>query len=147
LIVAEANEYLARAQLLATIGRLEAPLLVPDIQSYDPIANFERVARSGDIPLLTPALSGLDGLTSRDMTTDRPIRDPTGPLSNGGSVPLTTQAPPRLYAASLSLSPTRALSIRAYGSGRAATNKQLDEADTGAQSASIDISSKKIGHR
>lgn len=94
-IVAEANEYLARAQLLATIGRLEAPLLVPDIRSYDPIANFERVAKSGDVPLLTPALSGLDGLTSRDVTTDRPIRDPAGPLSNGGAVPLTTRTPPR----------------------------------------------------
>ena len=94
-ITAEANEYLARAQLLATIGRLEAPLLVPDIQAYDPIANFERVARSGDIPLLTPALAGLDGLTSRDVSTDRPIRDPSGQLSNGGAVPLTQQTPPR----------------------------------------------------
>jgi outer membrane protein/S-layer protein transport system outer membrane protein len=94
-IIAEANQYLARAQLLATIGRLEAPLLVPDIRSYDPTANFERVARSGDIPLLTPALSGLDGLTSRDVTTDRPIRDLAGPLSNGGAAPLTAQPPPR----------------------------------------------------
>lgn len=94
-IIAEANEYLARAQLLATIGRLEAPLLVPDIRSYDPLANFERVRRSGDIPLLTPALSGLDGLTGRDVETDRPIRDPAGPLSNGGVVPLTPGTPPR----------------------------------------------------
>ncbi len=94
-IVAEANEYLGRAQLLATIGRLEAPLLVPDIQSYDPLANFDRVKRSGDVPLLTPALSGLDGLTTRDVGTDRPIRDPAGPLANEGLVPLTQQTPPR----------------------------------------------------
>ena len=94
-IIAEANEYLARAQLLATIGRLEAPLLVPDIRSYDPTANFDRVARSADIPLLTPALAGLDGLTTRDVETDRPIRDPAGPLSSEGIVPLTGKTPPR----------------------------------------------------
>ncbi|WP_375401984.1 TolC family protein [uncultured Sphingomonas sp.] len=95
-VIAQANEYLARAQLLAAIGRLEAPLLVPDIRSYDSLANFDRVARSGDVPLLTPALSALDGLTARDVRTDRPIRDPSGALAEDGLVPLTTETPPRI---------------------------------------------------
>lgn len=94
-IVAEANEYLARANLLAAMGRLEAPLLVPDIATYDPTANFDKVKRSGDIPLLTGVLAPLDGITTRDPKTDRPVRDPSGPLVTGGEVPLTTEVPPR----------------------------------------------------
>ena len=94
-IVAEANEYLARANLLAAMGRLEAPLLVPDIATYDPTANFDKVKRSGDIPFLTDVLAPLDGITARDVKTDRPIRDPAGPIVTGAEVPLTTEVPPR----------------------------------------------------
>lgn len=94
-IVAEANEYLARANLLAAMGRLEAPLLVPDIATYDPAAYFDKVKRSGDIPLLTDSLAPLDAITTRDTRMDRPIRDPAGPLVTEGQVPLTTDVPPR----------------------------------------------------
>ncbi|PAX07772.1 TolC family protein [Sphingomonas lenta] len=80
LITVQANEYIARANLLAAMGRLEGPLLVPDIRAYDPTENFERVRGKGDIPLITPALSSLEGLVVRDNRSDRPIRDPAGRL-------------------------------------------------------------------
>lgn len=80
LITAQANEYVARANLLASMGRLEAPLLVPEIRAYDPTEHFNRVRSKGDIPLLTPVLSSLDGLMMRENQTDRPIRDPAGQL-------------------------------------------------------------------
>lgn len=79
-VSAETNEYVARANLLASMGRLEGPLLVPGIEAYDPTRHFERVRSKGDIPLLTPGISALDGLFTRDNSTDRPIRDPAGPL-------------------------------------------------------------------
>lgn len=79
-VTAQANEYLARANLMAAMGTLEAPLLVPSVRAYDPASNFDRQRGRGDIPLLTPALSGLDSLTTRNLTADRPIRDPAGQL-------------------------------------------------------------------
>ena len=72
---AVANEYLARANLLAAAGMLEAPLLLPGFVGYDADAHFEQVRRRGDVPLLTPVLSALDGVTSGDMRSDRVSRD------------------------------------------------------------------------
>ena len=80
LVTARANEQLARANLLAATGRLEAPLLVPGVKAYDPAEHYARVRRKGDVPLLTPALSALDGLAVRENRSDRPVRDPAGPL-------------------------------------------------------------------
>lgn len=77
---AQANEYVARANLLAAMGQLEAPLLLPEIRAYDPTANLDEVRRKGDIPLLTSGLSALDSLATRSNDADRPIRDPAGPL-------------------------------------------------------------------
>lgn len=79
-VTAEANEYLARANLLASMGRLEAPLLLPEVRAYDPAANLDAVRSKGDIPLLTSGLSALDALPSRGNRVDRPIRDPAGQL-------------------------------------------------------------------
>lgn len=77
-VTAKANEYIARATLLAAMGRLEAPMLVPDVRAYDPIENYRRQKGRGDIPLVTPILSGLDSATVGDLRTDRPVRDPAG---------------------------------------------------------------------
>ena len=70
-----ANEYLARASLLASAGLLEGPLLVPGLEGYDADAHYERVFHRGDIPLFTPAVSALDHLTVGDNKRDRPARD------------------------------------------------------------------------
>lgn len=70
-----ADEYVARANLLAAAGLLEGPKIVADLRRYDADAHFDRVRHAGDIPLLTPALSALDGLLSGNMTSNRPIRD------------------------------------------------------------------------
>ncbi|WP_288409993.1 TolC family protein [uncultured Sphingomonas sp.] len=104
---AEANEYLSRARLLGAMGNLEAPKLVPGIAAYDPTANFQRVRRKGDVPLLTPLVSGIDqaiGGALRDdrpSGEDRPIRDPSAGLRNESAViPIppspapTTRIPP-----------------------------------------------------
>ena len=76
---AEASEYIARARLLSAMGNLEAPKLISGLPAYDVNANFDRVKRKGDIPLLTPILSGLDGLTTGNVIgRERPVRDPSG---------------------------------------------------------------------
>jgi TolC family type I secretion outer membrane protein len=70
-----ANEYLARATLLAAAGMLEGPLIVPGLTGYDADEHYDRVRRQGDIPLFTPALSALDGVIAGDTERDRPSRD------------------------------------------------------------------------
>ncbi len=104
---AEANEYLSRARLLAAMGNLEAAKLVPTIAAYDPAAHFQRVRRRGDVPLLTPALAGIDRLIAGDsIVTDRSVRDPAGTLRVESAVtplgippaadaPVATQPAPR----------------------------------------------------
>lgn len=95
--IALANEYLARANLLAAIGRLEAPLLVSGLAAYDPQAHFRQVRNDGDIPLLTGALAALDGAFSGDTSSDRPNTDPAAGLATGSIVPMApadAQAPP-----------------------------------------------------
>lgn len=77
---AEANAYVARASLLASMGRLEAPLLFSDLRGYDPTAHFEKVRRKSDVPLLTDGVALLDALPTRGIEADRPVRDPAGPL-------------------------------------------------------------------
>ena len=88
-----ADEYVARAALLAAMGQLEAPLLLPGIPAYDADAHFARVRGKGDIPLLTPALAGLDGALNRDTRRDRPLRDSAALEAVPGPVPLQAPAP------------------------------------------------------
>lgn len=47
---ARRNEYVAQAQLLAAMGRLEGVDLVPDIEVYDPQDNYDRVRNRGALP-------------------------------------------------------------------------------------------------
>ncbi|WP_298283213.1 TolC family outer membrane protein [Novosphingobium sp.] len=84
---AMANEYVARAALLAAMGRLEAPLLLPDLRRYDPEINFRNQRWRGDVPLITPILSGIDSLPVRDLETDRAYRDPSANVRSGSTVP------------------------------------------------------------
>lgn len=91
-VVTLANEYLARANLLAAMGRLEAPLLVPGIESYDPTRHFRAVERTGDVPLLTSALAALDAVSVVPVADDRPIRDPAAAFSSGTLVELPPES-------------------------------------------------------
>lgn len=80
-VTAQASEYIARANLIAAMGGLEGPLLVPSIRAYDPDDNFDRQRRRGDIPLLTPILSGIDKTAvGVNLKADKPIRDPFGTI-------------------------------------------------------------------
>lgn len=87
---AMANEYVARASLIAAMGRLEAPLLLPDVRRYDPDSNFRNQRWRGDVPLVTSILSGLDSIPVRHLETDRTYRDPAANLrsNNVVSVPV-----------------------------------------------------------
>lgn len=84
---AMANEYVARASLLASMGRLEAPLLLPDVRRYDPEDNFRNQRWRGDVPLITTILSGIDSIPVRDLETDRVYRDAAASLRSGSTVP------------------------------------------------------------
>jgi outer membrane protein TolC len=73
---AVANEYIARANLLSATGMLEASLLIPDIDAYDPGAHLRQVDHRGDVPLLTPAVRALDSVATGGARNDRVSRDP-----------------------------------------------------------------------
>ena len=93
-VTAQANEYIARANLLAAMGNLEGPLLVQGISTYNPEDNFRRQEARGDIPLLMPLLSGLDSIGVDNLKRDRPVRDPAGPLRVKSNVtPIGVQPP------------------------------------------------------
>lgn len=47
---ARANEYVAKASLLAAMGRLGGPDLDPTLPAYDPAANYEQVKGRGGLP-------------------------------------------------------------------------------------------------
>lgn len=84
----QANEYLARASLLAAAGMLEGPMVVPGLTPYDADAHYDKVRRRGDIPLLTPALSALDGVTNGDTDRDRASRDAGAEQALDAALPL-----------------------------------------------------------
>ncbi|MEJ2459143.1 MAG: TolC family protein, partial [Novosphingobium sp.] len=70
-----ASEYSARANLLQAAGMLEADKVLPDLRAYDADRHYDKVRHRGDIPLLTPILSGLDGITTGNLSANRPTRD------------------------------------------------------------------------
>jgi len=55
------DTYVAEAQVLSAVGRLEAASLLPNESSYDPAKSFDRVRRSGALPW-DGVVSGLDSL-------------------------------------------------------------------------------------
>lgn len=67
LVSARRNEYVAQAQLLAAMGRLDASLLAPGLDLYDPAANYQRVRNRGAVPW-EGAVEALDGVLAPRVT-------------------------------------------------------------------------------
>ena len=97
---AEHDCYLAQAELLAAVGRLEAADLVADVPIYDPAAAFRKVWRKGAMPW-EDAVAELDRLGAPGVAQPRPLSAPAvakEPALRSGpqipdSVPLATNRP------------------------------------------------------
>lgn len=70
-----ANEYLARANLISAMGRLEAEQLIKSVDGYSPEAHY-RKAKLAVMPYQLTALVALDGLVISTHDKDRPLTDP-----------------------------------------------------------------------
>jgi outer membrane protein len=70
-----ADEYQARATLLATLGHLDPGKISDGIKLYDPADHFRKVKGKGDIPLLTGSLAALDGVVLPNLKTNKPSTD------------------------------------------------------------------------
>ena len=70
-----AEEYQARANLLATLGQLDPAKMAGGLKLYDPADHFRKVKGKGDIPLLTGSLAALDGVTLPNLKVSRPSPD------------------------------------------------------------------------
>ena len=70
-----ADEYQARATLLAAMGQLDPTKMSDGLKLYDPADHFRKVKGKGDIPLLTGTLSALDGVTLPNLRASRPSPD------------------------------------------------------------------------
>lgn len=77
---ARRNQYVAQAQLLAAMGRLEGADLEPGIELYDPEANFNRVRNRGALPW--------DGVVE---TLDRLAAPPIVPAQDAPDAPIDQQ--------------------------------------------------------
>jgi outer membrane protein len=63
LVTSRHDEYVATAQLLANMGRLEIKYLNADLPPYDPKRNFDRIRYKGWLPI-DPLLLALDNATA-----------------------------------------------------------------------------------
>jgi outer membrane protein TolC len=81
-----AQEYQARAELLATLGRLDPAGMSEGLKLYDPATHFRKVRGKGDIPLLTGTLAALDGVVLPNLKTDRPSPDPAALVGTAETV-------------------------------------------------------------
>lgn len=90
---AVANEYLARASLLAAVGMLEGPAIVTGLTGYDADAHYRRTFRKADIPFLTDLVSAVDGVTVGNTRRDRPSRDAGAQQALDAAVPLPPADP------------------------------------------------------
>lgn len=81
-----ASEYLARASLLAALGRLDPAAIAGGLKLYDPADHFRKVRGKGDFPLLTGTLSALDGVTLPNLKADRPAPDAAQMVGTGETV-------------------------------------------------------------
>ena len=77
---AQRNEYVAQANLLAAMGRLEGADLVPAIETYDPAANYNRIRNRGGLPW--------DGVLE---TIDRVAAPPIVPATDVEDAPIDAQ--------------------------------------------------------
>jgi outer membrane protein len=80
LVSAVANEYIAQASLLAAMGRLEGPNLVPSLEAYDAAANTDAVRGRGALPW--------DGVLE---TIDRIAAPLVTPTPQGAQAPIDTR--------------------------------------------------------
>ena len=77
---ARRNEYVAQANLLAAMGRLEGADLDPTLTVYDPAANYERVRDRGALPW--------DGVLE---ALDRVVAPPIVPAEDAADAPIDQQ--------------------------------------------------------
>ena len=77
---ARRNEYVAQAQLLSAMGRLEGGDLDPTIELYDPEANYDRVRNRGALPW--------DGIVE---AIDRIAAPPITPAADAPDAPIDQQ--------------------------------------------------------
>lgn len=75
---AVAREASAKLNLLASLGLLEMRYLAPNATLYDAQAHSQRVARKGNLPILTQVLSTIDGSFIPGVGRARPVRDEGG---------------------------------------------------------------------
>jgi outer membrane protein len=80
LVSAVANAYIAQSSLLAAMGRLEGPNLVPSLEAYDAAANTDAVRGRGALPW--------DGVLE---TIDRIAAPLVTPTPQGAQAPIDTQ--------------------------------------------------------
>ena len=77
---ARRNQYVAQANLLAAMGRLEGPDLDPTLETYDPAANYQRVRNRGALPW--------DGVLE---SLDRAVAPPITPAADQADAPIDAQ--------------------------------------------------------
>ena len=84
------DAYVAQAQLLAAMGRLDAVDLVAGVDAYDPVRAFDRVRNRGATPW-EPLIAALDGVAGPSQAPERPAAAAGGdpvemrPASGDGS--------------------------------------------------------------
>ena len=71
---ARRNEYVAQANLLAAMGRLEGADLDPTIEVYDPAANYQRVRNRGALPW-DGAIESLDRIAAPPIVPATDVED------------------------------------------------------------------------
>lgn len=94
-VSAQADEYIARVNLLTAMGQLEIGNLYPGVQTYDALRHHRKASGTG-IPILSDAVVGLDSLVVGPGMKDRDSRDPNAERRNQPnlpSIPPPTNAP------------------------------------------------------
>lgn len=84
------DTYVAQANLLEAIGRLEARYLLTGTALYDPKKSFDHVRNAG-APPYEPLIAGLDGLGYKRVASVKPI--PAPPPPNGQQAMINGTAP------------------------------------------------------
>ena len=101
LATADHDGYLAQANLLELIGRLEAGYIVNGAPIYDPKTHFDKVKGKGATPY-EPLIAGLDNLSIGHAGKPKPIEAPEAPAGPPSipegtlpapDAPLTTASP------------------------------------------------------
>lgn len=88
---AVAREASAKLNLMGALGLLEARYVAPKVPLYDAQAHYDRVARRGNLPILTQVLSQVDGTFIPGGRRPRPVRDEGARQALETSVPEPAQ--------------------------------------------------------